>query len=314
MKRRKFIQQTSLTSLAISTGLVACNQDKIKSSASKMASKGLNISLAQWSLNKQFFDKTLDPNNFAQITKSSFDISAIEYVNQFYVEHGTDEKFWNEMKRKADNEGVQSLLIMVDDEGDLGDPDDEARKKSVQNHYKWVNAAKLLACHSIRVNAFGEGTKDELAKSLEDGLARLAEYAAKENINVLIENHGLQSSDAAWIVQRIKNINAPNLGTLPDFGNWCTSVKWGSMHDDNCENLYDIYKGVSEFMPYAKGVSAKSYDFNEDGEESNIDYGRMISLVKKTGFNGFIGIEYEGNSLSETDGIKATKKLIEKHI
>ncbi len=314
MKRRTFIQHASITSLALSTGLTSCNQSKLNSIVTMEKTAGLNISLAQWSLNKAFFDKTLDPKDFAKITKSTFDISAVEYVNQFYKDEGSNEKFWNEMKHIADNEGVQSLLIMVDDEGDLGHPSDEERIASVENHYKWVNAAKLLGCHSIRVNAFGEGTRDQLAVTLADGLGRLAEYAAKEDINVLIENHGLQSSDAAWIVQLIKNVNAPNLGTLPDFGNWCTSIQWGGIHGTDCENQYDIYKGVEEFLPYAKGVSAKAYSFNEAGEEATIDYSKMISIVKNAKFKGYIGIEYEGNDMTPNDGITATKKLLEKYI
>ena len=313
MNRRKFLNQTSIATLVAATGLTSCNSEKDRSKVMER-NMGLEISLAQWSLNEAFFSKDLDPNEFAYISRSSFGISAIEYVNQFYIDHGSDEKFWIEMKRKADQEGVRSLLIMVDDEGDLGHLEGENRIEAVENHYKWIHAAKLLGCHSIRVNAFGQGSREELAKSLEDGLGRLAEYAAKENINILIENHGLQSSDAAWIVQRIKNVNAFNLGTLPDFGNWCTSIQWGSIKADDCEEQYDIYQGVLEFLPYAKGVSAKAYSFDDDGEESTIDYGKMISIIKKAEFNGYIGIEYEGKDMLPTDGIIATKKLLEKYI
>lgn len=314
MDRRKFIRDTSLASLALSAGFVSCTQKKSITKDIMDNMEGLKISLAQWSLNKSFFNKILDPKDFPKITRSTFDISAVEYVNQFYMDKATNEKYWNEMKRQADNEGVRSLLIMVDDEGDLGHQFEEVRKKSVEDHYKWVNAAKMLGCHSIRVNAFGEGTKEQLAASLEDGLGRLAEYAAKEGINILIENHGLHSSNAAWVVQIIKNVNAPNLGTLPDFGNWCTSIQWGGIHNNDCEEQYDIYKGVEEFLPYAKGVSAKAYSFNEAGEEPDIDFARMISLVKKSGFNGYIGIEYEGNDMIALDGIIATKNLLEKYI
>lgn len=315
MIRRKFIQTSTVASLALSTGLLSSCQEKSKTeAATEKKQHMLDISLAQWSLNQSFFNKKLDVNDFASISKSVHDISAVEYVNQFYVDHATDEKFWNEMRSRADNVGVKSLLIMVDAEGDLGNLNDKDRNQAVQNHYKWVNAAKLLGCHSIRVNAFGEGGKEQVGTALEDGLGKLAEYSAKENINVLIENHGLYSSDGAWIAQLIKKVNTPYLGTLPDFGNWCTNIKWGSIHGEGCEAVYDIYQGVSDFMPFAKGVSAKAYNFNEDGEETSIDFAKMIALVKDAGFSGHIGVEYEGSTMSEVEGIRATKALIEKYI
>ena len=201
---------------------------------------------------------------------------------------------------------------MVDAEGDLGDADEVARKTAVENHYKWVNAAKLLGCHSIRVNAFGKGEPEDLKNALIDGMGQLVDYAGKENINVLIENHGLHSSDAAYIVDIIKAVNKPNFGTLPDFGNWCTNVEWGSIENENCTDVYGIYKGVKEFMPYARGVSAKAYRFDAEGNEISIDFKRMAEIVKAANFDGYIGVEYEGDELSESDGIKATKKLIEK--
>jgi L-ribulose-5-phosphate 3-epimerase len=200
---------------------------------------------------------------------------------------------------------------MVDGEGDLGIANDMERKKSVENHYKWVNAAKILGCHSIRVNAFGESDKNIFRSAIIDSMGRLSDNAAKENINIIIENHGLYSSDAKLITEIIEQVNKPNFGTLPDFGNWCLSAKWGSTQGD-CSEAYNRYQGVSEFLPFAKGVSAKSYDFNEKGEDTKIDYYKMLEIVKNSGFNGHIGIEYEGDILSEHEGILATKALIEK--
>ena len=253
----------------------------------------------------------MDPINFAPIA-ATYEIKALEYVNQFYSVYANDEPFWMEMEQRAHGEGVESLLIMVDDEGDLGDPNPEKRKEAAQNHEKWVNAAKLLGCHSIRVNAFGSGTKEEMHDYLADGLSKLCEYSGKEGINILIENHGLYSSDAQWVTKVIDTVNSPYLGTLPDFGNWCTNEKWGSTKGGKCTESYDIYQGVKEFMPYAKGVSAKSYDFNADGTAQGIDYAKMITIVKEAGYDGYIGVEYEGEEMGEPDGIKATKALIKK--
>lgn len=317
MKRRSFIRNsTSIYLPALMTNsLISCKGETQSSTQLEDPPQmKLKISLAQWSLNRAFFGKQLDPNDFAKITATEYDIHAIEYVNQFYVDQATDESFWQLMKRKADDVGVESLLIMVDDEGDLGDPDKAKRKQAAENHFKWVNAAKLLGCHSIRVNAFGDGTKEETRVALIDGMTQLLEYAAKENINVLIENHGLYSSDGAWVAGIIKELNMSNFGTLPDFGNWCLNEKWGSTQDNKCTKAYDRYQGLKDFLPYAKGVSAKSYAFDANGNETLIDYRKMMSIVKDSDFDGYVGIEYEGEALSEPDGIRATKSLLSNYL
>lgn len=271
------------------------------------------ISLAQWSLNRAFFDKALNPVNFASIAKNDHAISAIEYVNQFYTDNATDENFWAEMATRASDVGVESLIMMVDEEEKLGDLNDSKRKKAVEDHYKWVNAAKILGCHSVRVNAFGEGSLEELKSSLTDGLGQLTEYAAKEKIHIILENHGLHTSNADFMVDVIQSVDNPFLGTLPDFGNWCLTAEWGSTQTSkNCEDIYSPHDGLSKFLPYAKGVSAKSYTFDSNGNETVIEYPKLLKLVKGFGFDGYIGIEFEGENMSEPQGIKATKALIEK--
>jgi L-ribulose-5-phosphate 3-epimerase len=271
----------------------------------------LKLSLAQWSIHRALEAGTLLPENFAAIAKNDFEIDAVEYVNSFYKEHATDEAFWKMMRSRADSLGIKSLLIMVDEEGDLGNPNTEERMQAVENHFKWVNAAEILGCHSIRINAFGEGTKEEVQAAMVDALKQLCTYAQKHNINVLIENHGLYSSDGKWIAEIMKQVDMKNCGTLPDFGNWCTGAKWGSTQDGICTPVYDRYQGVSEMLPFAHGVSAKSYRFDSQGEEEVIDYNKMLKLVKESDFTGYVGIEYEGMILSEPEGIKATKKLLE---
>ncbi|MBS1487363.1 MAG: TIM barrel protein [Bacteroidetes bacterium] len=272
----------------------------------------LNISLAQWSMHRAIEKGELKPENFAAIAKNNYGIQAIEYVGSFYQAHATEEKFWLQMKKTANDLGVKNLLIMVDNEGDLGNLNKPERKKAVENHFKWINAAKLLGCHSIRVNAFGDGAKEAVQKAMIESMTILCTYASQENINVIIENHGLYSADGQWVAGIMKAVNQPNCGTLPDFGNWCTNAKWGSTQDNKCTEVYDRYEGVKDFLPFAKGVSAKSYDFNKDGEETIIDFTRMLQLVKAAGFKGHVGIEYEGHRLSEPDGIRATKALLEK--
>ena len=307
--RRSFIKNIAWASAAIS--IAGCTNQP-RPMANKVVEKELKISLAQWSLNRAFFAKELDPNDFANIAIKEYGISAIEFVNAFYKEQAEEEVFWATMKERSDNAGVKNLLIMVDEEGDLGNTNDSERKTAVENHYKWVHAAKLSGCHSIRVNAFGEGEKATVRAALVDGMGQLATYAAKENINVIIENHGLFSSDGKFIAGIMKEVNLPNFGTLPDFGNWCTNAKWGSTQKNKCEEVYDRYQGVKDFLPYAKGVSAKSYNFNTEGEDTIIDYQKMLKIVKGSDYDGYIGIEYEGEDLGEPEGIRMTKALMEK--
>lgn len=297
-----------LPALLVLLVLQYCSPKKETSEATDV-----KISLAQWSLHKSFQDGSRQAEDFASIAKNEFGLQAVEYVNSFYKEQATDRAFWQRMRAKADSLEVKSLLIMVDGEGDLGSSDSLERKTAVENHFKWVDAASILGCHSIRVNAFGKGIKEEVQAAMIDALKQLCTYAAKANINIIIENHGLYSSDGKWVAEIIRQVNMPNAGTLPDFGNWCTAYQWGSTDGSRtCTEEYDRYQGVGEMMPFAKGVSAKSYSFNEQGDEPTIDYVRMLKVVNDAGFDGYIGIEYEGSELSEPDGIRATKVLLEK--
>ena len=306
--RRSFIKNSTLGA----TALTLTPASFLKRAMKNTTDNTLKISLAQWSLHRALEQGKLKAIDFAQIA-NTYDINAVEYVNQFYVDMASSEKFWSQVKQRADNEGVESLLIMVDNEGELGYPGDSERKTAVENHYKWIDAAKILGCHSIRVNAFGKGTKRELHAALIDGLGSLAEYGAKQNINVLVENHGLHTSDGKFIVSVLQQVDNPFLGTLPDFGNWCLTAEWGSTEEGkNCEKIYPHEEGVTDFLPFAKGVSAKSYNFDDNGNETYLDYPKLLKLVKDSNFNGHIGIEYEGEKMSESDGIRATKALLER--
>ena len=302
MKRRSFVKNSILGATAlVSKPLLS----------SYISAKELKISLAQWSLHRSFNEGKLDPVDFASISKERYDIDAVELVNGFYSKSASDENFWNTMKERSKQAGVKNLVIMVDDEGDLGTADKEARLQAVKNHYKWVNAARIMGCHSVRVNAFGDPDRHIYREATMDGMSRLAEYAAKSGINIIIENHGLFSSDAALIAGIIKEVNMPNFGAFPDFGNWCLSAKWGSTQGE-CDKVYDRYQGVAELLPYAKALSAKSYNFNEKGEDTRIDYYKMMKIVKGSEYEGYIGIEYEGTEKGEHEGILITKALMEK--
>jgi sugar phosphate isomerase/epimerase len=260
------------------------------------------ISLAEWSLHKTLFAGKLNNLDFAATAKQEFGIEAVEYVNQFFKDKAQDAAYLADLKKRAADVGVKILLIMIDGEGNLGDPSLSKRMKAVENHYRWVEAAKTLGCHSIRVNAGSAGSYEEQMHRAADGLRALSEFAAQHGLNVIVENHGGLSSNGAWLSSVMKLVNLKNCGTLPDFGNFRIQG----------EEWYDRYKGVEELMPFAKAVSAKSHDFDEAGNETKTDYLKMMKIVLAAGYAGYVGIEYEGSKLDEYAGIRATKTLLER--
>ncbi|MCU0449756.1 MAG: sugar phosphate isomerase/epimerase [Bernardetiaceae bacterium] len=273
------------------------------------------ISLAEWSLHKTLFAKQMTNLEFPVKAKKEFGIAAVEYVNAFFKDKAKDSAYLAELKKICETEGVTSVLIMVDGEGGLGELSAKERLKAVENHYQWVEAAKFLGCHSIRVNAYGQGTAEEVKKAAIEGLSKLTEFGMKENIGVIVENHGGYSSDGKWLAEVIgtvnQHLNTKLCGTLPDFGNFCMKYK-NDRWEDGCETEYDRYQGTTELMPFARGVSAKANNFDGQGNEADKDYERLLKIVKDAGYTGHIGIEYEGEKLSENEGVLATKKLLER--
>ncbi len=311
--RRKFLEQ----SLAITGGIglagVACTSrlattevatEVIREAVTEAITDEplYKISLAQWSLNRTLRSGDLDHLDFINTAKNEYGIHAVEYVDQFFSDKAKDMDYLREMNSRADGEGVTQVLIMIDTAGSLGAADDASRQQAVENHYQWVDAAKFLGCHSIRVNARSSGSYEEQMKLAIDGLRGVTEYGAQNDINIIVENHGGLSSNGKWLTAVIEGVDHPRCGTLPDFGNFRVSA----------EEEYDRYLGVQELMPYAKGASAKTHDFDENGNEINTDYFRMMRIVLDAGYRGHVGIEYEGRNLSEPDGIRATKLLLER--
>ena len=298
LSRRSFLQVAGAAALAAPPFARAETKSEL-----------FRISLAQWSLHRAYQKKTLDPLKFAETTKKEYGIEAVEYVNQFYKDKKKDDAFLKDLKKVADDNGVTSVLIMCDGEGNLGDPDEKKRATAVSNHQRWLEWAKFLGCHSIRVNAASDWKKgfEETQKLAADGLRKLSEDGDKHGLNVIVENHGGLSSHGGWLAGVMKLVDHKRCGTLPDFGNFNIGKIEGQPAS------YDRYKGVDELMPYAKGVSAKSHDFDEKGEETKTDYRKMMEIVlKKHKYSGFVGIEYEGGKIGEPEGIVATKKLLEK--
>lgn len=316
--RRKFIRKSSYISGGILLGnallLNACKETKkeiesIPSDITKAMKPNdlLKLSLAQWSFNEALFDGELDHLDFAAKSKS-LGFEGIEYVNQFFPDKANDASYLNEMNKRANGEGIEQVLIMIDNEGGLAQTDSSDLSQAIENHKKWVEAAKTLGCHSIRVNAYGEGSAEDISKAAVEGLGRLATFAKDYNVNVIVENHGGYSSNGQWLANVMSEINMDNCGTLPDFGNFCIERN----SDRSCKEEYDKYQGVKELMPYAKAVSAKTFDFDDDGNDTVIDYQKMMKIVVDSGYKGFVGVEYEGSRLSEEEGIIATRDLIRK--
>lgn len=300
--RRQFIQFASASAAALSVAPAIFADDQVG-----RGDQPFKISLAQWSLHKTLRDKSKEMTNldFPRVSKEEFGIDAVEYVNQFFKDKANDKKYLADLKGRCDDLGVKSLIIMCDGEGNLGDPSGDGRTQAVENHYRWVEAAKYLGCHSIRVNARSNGSYQEQMKLAADGLRRLSEFAKPHGIDVIVENHGGLSSNGAWLAATIAKTKMDNCGTLPDFGNF--QIKGGPNPE-----VYDRYKGVEELMPYAKAVSAKSHDFDAEGNEIHTDYEKMMKIVLSHGYHGYVGIEYEGSKDSEYDGIKKTKALLER--
>jgi len=317
ISRRNFVQALALSGVALRSGSSLLAQVESNQPL-------FTISLAQWSLHRTIFGSsqddhqtftellrtdpdrvlqgTLSPLDFAMTARQEFDIDAIEYVNVFFFGHARDTAYLRELQQRSNDAGVKNLLIMCDFEGRLGDPSSTERTKAVENHHKWIEAAAFLGCHSIRVNAGSAGSWSEQAKLAADGLTTLADYADTHDIDVIVENHGGLSSNGQWLRSVMELGNHRRLGTLPDFGNF-------NLGDGE---VYDNYQGVAELMPYAKAVSAKSYNFDSDGNEAELDYERMMRIVLDAGYRGWVGIEYEGGQLEELAGIRATKSLLER--
>lgn len=298
INRRQFLKHSA----AAGFGVAAVGGVKLRAAHHEMP---YQISLAEWSLHRSLRDqKEITNLDFPKVAKNEFGIDAVEYVNQFFKDKAQDRRYLAELRTIARGEGVKNLLIMIDGEGNLGDADADRRKKAVENHYKWLRAARFLGCHSIRVNAAtgGQGSYEEQMDRAVDGLRTLSERAQRFQLNVIVENHGGLSSNGAWLAGVMKKVDLDNCGTLPDFGNFRVQG----------DEWYDRYQGVRELMPYAKAVSAKSHDFDDNGNEIHTDYRKMMKIVLDAGYKGYVGIEYEGGKVGEYEGVKLTKKLLER--
>jgi len=303
LDRRTFLKGSVIGGAAVGLGLVPvlADEDQVgKPPAGKIGD--FKISLAEWSLHKALFKKAIDNLDFPRIAREQYGIDGVEFVNQFFKDKATDSAYLKELKGRADDSGVTCVLIMIDGEGDLSAKEKDERMKAVEDHKKWVDAATALGCHSIRINT-GNNYSQENVLGVAEACNALVEHAEKQGINIICENHGGPSSNPVALLTLISWVGKDRFGTLPDFGNF--------PKDRRGKYTIDIYRAIDKMMPFAKGVSAKSYDFDDQGRETTLDYPRILKIVTDSGYHGYVGIEYEGERLSEPEGIKATKRLLE---
>jgi sugar phosphate isomerase/epimerase len=318
MIRREFIRQAGLASAGVSMAtpmLSSCtSKPKAQPTLSKEAEKFFTVSLAEWSLHRALYAGRMTNLRFPERAKREFGINAVEYVNSFFKDKVADKVYLNELKQRCDDLGVTNVLVMIDDEGELGHKEEGGRKSAVENHKRWMEAAGTLGCKWIRVNAttpvdkFG-GSREEVASSMVRSLTELATFGKDFGVGVIVENHGGYSSDGKWLAGVMKGVNMPECGTLPDFNNFCLRREkpdWSAP----CAEWYDRYAGVAELLPFARDVSAKSVDFDENGNCTETDFPRMLKIVQDSGYRGYIGIEYEGEKVSEEKGIELTRALL----
>lgn len=329
MKRTSRILRSVQTGiLLLALGFYSCKQQPkdapVEDTAEKTAdtlttaASPFQYSLAQWSVHNMIASGEMDPMDFAEKAKA-WGFTGLEYVNHLYAKqlanYESPAALASELKKRSDSLGMTNLIMMVDlppETGSLASPDDALRQTAVESHLPWLDATAALGCHSMRVNLFGTTDPEAWKTAAIDALTKLGAEAEKRGVNVIVENHGYLSSDASLLAEVITAVNRENVGTLPDFGNFCLKREGGQLWQAPCIEEYDMYKGVAELMPFAKGVSAKSYNFDADGQETKIDYTRMMQIVKDAGYTGYVGVEYEGTEAGEEEGIKATLNLLKK--
>ncbi|MEM7812492.1 MAG: TIM barrel protein [Planctomycetota bacterium] len=304
--RRGFLTSTAALGLA---GVACADHHASPAEGGSATAEGplFDISIAEWSVHNAIRKGKITNLDFPGLARDEFGLGAVEYVNSLFADQRTDADYLAELKGRCDDAGVKSLLIMIDREGQVGAASESERVKTAERHKRWIAAAAELGCHSVRVNASSDGSFFDQARYAADGLVKLAEVAEPYGLNVLVENHGGYSSHGAWLATVMELAGNPRVGTLPDFGNFRIKGR-----RNNPIETYDNYKGVAQLMPYAKAVSAKTNDFDEEGNETTLDYMRMMELVVAWGYRGYVGIEYEGRRLGEYEGVKASKVLLER--
>jgi len=292
LSRRELVKQ-----FAIGAGVLALPQ--FLQAKGTLESNGLTLAVQQYSFNRQLRDGTFDILDFPKTVVDGTGITALEYFNGHILDKVRDTRFFRELKKRSNDVGATCTMMLCRSDIALDSPDSSTRYNAVEGYIPWMEAVRLLGGNAIRVDCRSDGDFEEQKKYAIDGLRQLCDVAAPFGMNILVENHGGFSSNGKWLADVMSKVEKRNCGTLPDFQNF---------------HGYDPYVGVEELMPYAKIVCAKSKEFDSDGNETNVDYRRMMKIVLDSGFKGSIGIEFEGHGMDPVKGILATKRLIERMV
>lgn len=289
---------------------LSCNSSAEQTEKDTTETPKPKYSLAQWSINRDLFSGEMSTIDFVYAA-GEMGFEGVEYVNQFFIDKAEDFEFLDSLNAAAEEAGVKNLMIQLDHTGNLCASDETERNKAVETAKKWVDAAKYLNAPAVRVNAHGDGSADEMKTQCMDGIGRLAEYANTQGIQVLIENHGGVSSRGDWLADLVSSLSDKEVGSLADFHNWCYETVDGGLWGE-CRNEYDYYKGFAELIGSAKGVSVKAMHFDSTGNEPNLNFHKFFKIMKEGGYDGYLGVEYEGNDLPSREGILKTKALAAK--
>lgn len=265
-------------------------------SAKEDAEPWLKISLQQYSFNRQIRSGKMDPLDYPAIAVKKTGIKALEYFNGFFEDKLNSKSFFTELKKRTDDLGLKNQLILCRSDLALDSAKADERKEAATHLALWGKVAKDLGCHSIRVDCRSGGDREEVKKQAIDGLQQLCDLLKPIGVDAIVENHGGWSSKGNWVKEVMQAVKRYNCGTLPDFGNF---------------RKYDKYQGVKDMLPWARAVCAKVHKITPEGEAAGTDFHRMLTIMKESGFRGYLGIEFEGGS-EPVAGILGTKKLIER--
>ena len=286
--RRHFIQ-------GLGTGALAMALNSSLTGKEKKTVDRFHIGIQEYTFNRWLKSGKLNHLDYPALVKKELGISYVEYWNRPFDGKHTDPAYVGELAKCTRNEGIQNVLILVDEKHELDHADKLERDKSIDLHKAWIDCAEQLGCLAIRVNCrMGGDPKDNLNRAV-DGVGRLCEYAKDTSVKVVIEPHGRNSQDPDWLVSVMNALNHSHAGLLPDFNNF---------------GKYDRYDAVKKTLPFAPAVCAKALKFDKEGNESNTDFERMLKIVHDSEYSGVISIEFEGHDIDPITGSRMTKELI----
>ena len=289
----------------------SCKPAVSQASLQKVPQLKERLVLAQWSFNRELFKGEMSTFDFIRTAKE-MDFVGVEYVNQFFMDHIEDSAYLDSLRTTAEEVGIKNTLLMIDRAGNLGASKKETREEAVANHKKWILAAKKMNCPNIRINAHGDGSREEIYSACQKSILELSDFGQEHNVGILIENHGSYSSDGNWLSELVKKVNRPNVASLADFDNWCIERENGELWGAPCIKEYDRYVGMKQLLPTAKSVSIKAFDFDKDGLPIKTDFKKMFELIFKSGYEGYLAVEFEGHEIDAKIGIQKTKALAER--